>query len=263
MTRRSVGCKRFGSIPPDIELIPPYLSFSRLLTERTNSRCFDVCRPMAQLFRSSSNVLARVSIYGFLALAAFAVLIAVLIYDSDYVTGVRIFAEQPIPFSHKHHVSDDGIDCRYCHTTVEYSSFAGIPSTETCMSCHSEIWKTSPMLEPVRSSYLTDRSIQWQRVHLLPDYVYFNHGIHVSKGIGCSTCHGRVQDMPLTWRAKSLRMSWCLDCHRAPQNYVRPHDQVFNMEWEPPKDQSEQGARLVREYKIPTTRMTDCYTCHR
>jgi hypothetical protein len=187
----------------------------------------------------------------------------VWIYDSDYETGIRVVGSQPVPFSHKHHVSDDGIDCRYCHTTVDYSNTAGMPSTETCMTCHSELWKDSPILEPVRASYQTNQSIQWQRVSLLPDYVYFNHSIHINKGIGCSACHGRVDTMPLTWRAESFRMDWCLGCHREPQKYIRPRDQVFNMEWEPPPNQLEQGSRLLKEYGVATTRLTDCYTCHR
>jgi hypothetical protein len=218
---------------------------------------------MAQLFPRSFNNLSRLTIYGGLAFLAFAVWMAVDIYDSDYVTGVRVAPEQPVPFSHKHHVSDDGIDCRYCHTIVEFSNFAGMPSTETCMTCHSEIWKTSPMLEPLRTSYQTDVSIQWQRVNELPDYVYFNHSIHISKGIGCSHCHGRVDIMPLTWRAVTLRMDWCLECHRAPQKFIRPRDQIFNMEWTVPGNQPETGGQLVKQYNVATTRITDCYTCHR
>ena len=218
---------------------------------------------MAQLFPRSFNPLSRFTIYGGAAFAGFAILIAVWIYDSDYVTGIRVVGSQPVPFSHKHHVSDDGIDCRYCHTMVEISNTAGMPSTDTCMTCHSEIWKSSPMLEPVRASYQADRSIQWQRVSLLPDYEYFNHSIHINKGIGCSTCHGRVDEMPLTWRAESFRMDWCLNCHRAPQQYIRPRDQVFNMEWEPPPDQLGRGAELVKKYNVATWRLTDCYTCHR
>lgn len=218
---------------------------------------------MAQLFPRSFNNLSRFTIFGGLAFIVFAVWMAIDIYDSNYVTGVRVAPTQPIPFSHKHHVGDDGIDCRYCHATVEVSNFAGIPATETCMTCHSELWKTSPMLEPVRSSYRTNESIQWQRVHLLPDYVYFNHSIHISKGMGCSYCHGGVDIMPLTWQVSTLRMDWCLDCHRAPQKYIRPRDQVFNMRWTPPANQLEMGARLVKEYNIATTRMTDCFTCHR
>jgi hypothetical protein len=218
---------------------------------------------MAQLFPRSFNNLSRITIYGSLALLVFAVWMAIDLYDSNYVTRVRVAPEQPIPFSHKHHVGDDGIDCRYCHTTVEFSNFAGMPATETCMTCHSEIFKNTTMLEPVRASYQTDQSIQWQRVNLLADYVYFNHSIHINKGIGCSHCHGRVDTMPLTWRTATLRMDWCLDCHRAPRKYVRPRDQVFNMEWTPPQNQLEQGTRQVKEYNIATTRITDCFTCHR
>jgi len=218
---------------------------------------------MAQLFPRSFNILSRVTIYGILVFAAFAVWMAIDIYDSSYVTGVRVAPEQPVPFSHKHHVGDDGIDCRYCHATVESSSFAGMPATETCMTCHSELFNTSTMLEPIRASFQNDQSIQWQRVNLLADYVYFNHSIHISKGIGCTHCHGEIDTMPLTWRASTLRMEWCLDCHRAPQKYVRPRDQVFNMQWTPPDNQLEQGARLVKEYNIATNRITDCFTCHR
>ena len=142
--------------------------------------------------------------------------------------------EQPVPFSHKHHVGDDGIDCRYCHTSVETSSFAGLPPTETCMSCHSQIWANAELLEPVRASFRTGKSIAWTRVHDLPDFVYFNHSIHVNKGIGCSTCHGRVDQMPLTYKVNTLYMQWCVECHRNPAQYVRPRDQVFNIAYQYP-----------------------------
>ncbi len=180
---------------------------------------------------------------------------------SSYVTEVDVPKVQPVPFSHKHHVSGIGIDCRYCHTSVEDSSFAGIPPTETCMSCHSQIWANSSMLEPVRASFRDNKSLEWIRVNDLPEFVYFNHGIHVKKGVGCATCHGRVDQMPLTWRQQSLYMEWCLDCHRQPEQYVRPRDQVFNMEWMPPANQVEMGRKLVAEYGI--RKLTDCYTCHR
>ncbi len=180
---------------------------------------------------------------------------------SSYVTDVDTAKDQPVPFSHKHHAGGIGIDCRYCHTSVENSSFAGIPATETCMSCHSQIWANSPMLEPVRASFRENKSLEWIRVNDLPEFVYFNHGIHVTKGIGCVTCHGRVDEMPLTWRQQTLHMEWCLDCHRMPEKYVRPRDQVFSMEWKPDGDQLELGRKLVAEYKI--RKLTDCYTCHR
>jgi hypothetical protein len=136
-----------------------------------------------------------------------------------------------------------------------------MPSTKTCMNCHSQIWADSPMLEPVRSSFRTGESLTWSRVHDLPDYVYFNHGLHVSKGIGCSSCHGRVDQMPLMWRDQSLQMQWCLDCHREPERFVRPKDQVFNMDWQPPADQAQRGRELVKQYNIKSK--TSCSACHR
>ena len=179
----------------------------------------------------------------------------------SFITDVDVARDQPVPFSHKHHVGDDGLDCRYCHTSVETSSFAGIPATETCMGCHSQIWANAELLEPVRVSFLTGKSLQWTRVHDLPDFVYFNHSIHVNKGIGCSTCHGRIDLMPLTYKVNTLYMNWCLQCHREPERYIRPRNQVFNMAWEPAPDQLEQGRKLVSEYKVQ--KLTDCWTCHR
>jgi formamidopyrimidine-DNA glycosylase len=216
---------------------------------------------MTQIFSPSANPLSKVSIA--LAVIAFTALAvgAVALYRSDYVTGVNDAVAQPVPFSHRHHVSGAGIDCRYCHSTVETSAFAGIPSTDTCMTCHQQIWSDSPTLEPVRESYRTDRSIEWNRVHDLPDYVYFDHSIHIYKGIGCVTCHGHVNEMPLVARKQSLFMEWCLGCHRAPERYVRPREQVFDMDWQPSEDQLTLGGRLVKEYQIQ--KLTDCYTCHR
>ena len=154
-----------------------------------------------------------------------------------------------------------GIDCRYCHTTVEKSSFAGIPPTQTCMTCHSQIWINAPMLEPVRASYRSDKSISWTRVNALPDFVYFDHSIHISKGVGCTTCHGQVAEMPLTWKANTLYMDWCLECHRDPAKYVRPKSEVFDPGYVTPANQLELGAKLVKEYKIHS--LTNCSTCHR
>jgi hypothetical protein len=216
---------------------------------------------MAQIFRPSSNTLARLSIVGGVVLLVCLGWAGDTFYKSDYVTGVGVAPDQPVPFSHKHHVAGVGIDCRYCHTSVETQAFAGIPATETCMSCHSQIWADSPMLEPVRASFRTNQSIVWTKVHDLPDYVYFNHSIHVNKGVGCSTCHGRVDQMPAVYKEQTLRMSWCLECHRQPERFVRPKDQIFNMEWKAPADQLQLGARLVTEYKIHS--LTDCWTCHR
>jgi hypothetical protein len=218
---------------------------------------------MAQLFHPSMKVISRASVV--LALVIFGViaLVSIEIYRSGYTTNVNSPRAQPVPFSHQHHVSGLGLNCVYCHTSVEESSFAGIPPTHTCMTCHSQIWNTSPMLEPVRESYRTQKPLQWIRVNDLPDFVYFNHSIHINKGVGCETCHGHVEDMPLTWRQHTLFMSWCLDCHRAPEKYLRPREEVLNMNWKPKEDQLTLGRRLVKEYNIQVDRITDCSTCHR
>jgi hypothetical protein len=216
---------------------------------------------MAQIFHRSTNVLAKVSIFGAVFMLAGIGWAVAAFVRSPYMTGVGVAIQQPVPFSHKHHVSDVGLDCRYCHTSVEQSSFAGIPPTKTCMNCHAQLFTDAPMLEPVRESYRTGRPMQWVRVHNLADFVYFDHSIHVKKGIGCVTCHGRVDQMPLTWRANTLLMEWCLECHRAPERFVRPREQVFSMDWEPPADQLALGKKLVTEYKIQ--KLTSCSTCHR
>jgi hypothetical protein len=216
---------------------------------------------MAQTFHPSTNTISRVTIFGGVALLIGLVVAMATINESPYITEVGVAREQPVPFSHKHHVGDDGIDCRYCHTSVEKSSFAGIPPTKTCMNCHTQIWAKSPLLEPVRESYRTGHSLEWTRVHNLPGFVYFNHSIHVHKGIGCSTCHGRVDQMPLMWRENTLYMKWCLECHRNPERFVRPRKDVFRMDYEPPPDQLALGAKLVKEYRIQ--KLTSCSTCHR
>jgi hypothetical protein len=216
---------------------------------------------LAQLFHRSSNSIAKISIVTVVLLLGGVVWAAYKIDQGSFITMVGVPREQPVPFSHKHHVTDDGIDCRYCHTSVEVSAVAGVPPTETCMSCHSQIWANAEMLEPVRASFRTGQSLEWTRVHDLPDFVFFNHSIHVNKGIGCATCHGRVDQMPLMYKENTLYMQWCVECHRAPERYVRPRDQVFNMAYRPPEDQMELGRRLVAEYKIQ--KLTDCYTCHR
>jgi len=216
---------------------------------------------MSQIFHPSTNTIARVSIFGAIFFAGGLLVVLNEINRSPYVTRVGVAREQPVPFSHKHHVGGIGIDCRYCHTSVETSSFAGIPPTETCMSCHSQIWADSPMLEPVRVSFRTDQSLQWTRVHDLPGFVYFNHSIHLKKGVGCATCHGRVDQMPLMYQQNTLNMEWCLDCHRAPEKYVRPREEVFRMDYQPVESQLVLGARLVNEYKI--RKLTDCSVCHR
>jgi hypothetical protein len=193
--------------------------------------------------------------------AAFVLWICYLVVRSPYEMMQDVPREQPVPFSHAHHVGGLGIDCRFCHASVEVSSFADIPPTSTCMHCHSQMWATAPAVAPVRESYRTGRSIQWTRVYNLPQYVYFDHSIHIHKGIGCNTCHGRVDRMPLTWQAPNLTMKWCLDCHRNPELYVRPKADVFSMSYSPPADQAALGKRLVKEYNIRS--LTSCSTCHR
>jgi hypothetical protein len=216
---------------------------------------------MPQTFRRSANTVFIVTLVGLVLVVGGLIALAYALQSSPWVTRAFEARTQPIQFSHERHVGGNGIDCRYCHTSVEVSSFAGIPPTKTCMNCHSQIFKDQPFLEPVRASFRDDRSIEWVRVHDLPDFVYFNHSIHVNKGIGCATCHGRVDLMPQTWQVQTLEMQWCLDCHRNPERYVRPRDKVFSMTYTPPADQLALGRRLVTEYKIQ--KLTSCSTCHR
>ncbi|HMP75970.1 MAG TPA: cytochrome c3 family protein [Kiritimatiellia bacterium] len=219
---------------------------------------------MAQIFHPVANAIARLSIILGGLLVAGGLVTLDQVTRSPYTTEVNVARAQPVPFSHKHH-ANMGIDCRYCHTSVEDGAFAGIPPTKTCMNCHSMIFADAPMLEPVRESWRTGESLQWNRVHDLPQFVYFDHSIHVAKGIGCSTCHGRVDEMPLVHKQNTLYMAWCLECHRAPEQFVRPKDRVFDMAWEAPPNQREVGLELVKEYKIDTEhyKMLDCYLCHR
>ncbi len=213
-----------------------------------------------------------------MALIAGVALYVILELDrSPYVTYEKVARPQPVPFSHQHHVAGLGIDCRYCHTSVENSNFAGIPPTKTCMNCHSQIWTNAALLEPVRDSFRTGHSLVWTRVNDLPDYVYFNHSIHINKGVGCNTCHGPVDRMPLMYNNASLRMEWCLDCHRAPDKYLRPRDQVFNMRYQQPSndqplsldgqeftDQRTLGKYLIQKHNLRTVAdITSCSTCHR
>ena len=216
---------------------------------------------MAQIFHPSTNTFAKLSIFGGAFILVGLLFVMAGIQRSPYVTQSYNAKEQPVQFSHQHHVGGIGIDCRYCHTTVETSATAGIPPVKTCMNCHSQIFSASPYLEPVRESFRSDRGIQWTRVHDLPDFVYFDHSIHVNKGVGCTTCHGQVDRMPLMWQEKSLQMEWCLDCHRQPERYVRPRSAVFSVDYVPPANQLELGARLVADYHIQ--KLTSCSTCHR
>ena len=219
---------------------------------------------MSQIFHRSSNIYSRLSILAVVGLAATLGGVVAMLHLSGYNTNQNMFVEQPIQFSHAHHVGGEGIDCRYCHTSVEESAFANIPPTKTCMNCHSQLWTNAPILEPVRASFRDNKPLHWTRVHDLPDFVYFNHSIHVRKGVGCATCHGRVDKMPLMYQEASLQMNWCVNCHRNPAQYVRPRSEVYNMAWERPANDPDLGKRLVQEYKIASVdQLTSCSTCHR
>jgi hypothetical protein len=216
---------------------------------------------MPQIFHPSTNTISRVSIFGVLFVAGGVLYLLAEINRSPYVTQADVARAQPVPFSHAHHVGGVGIDCRYCHTSVEDSYFAGLPPTKTCINCHNQLWADSPTLEPVRQSFRTDRSIEWARVHKIADFAYFDHSIHIHKGVACVTCHGRVDRMPLMWQESSLLMEWCLDCHRHPEKNLTPREHVFEMDWQPVSDRAALGARLMRDYDVRTR--TDCSTCHR
>ncbi len=216
---------------------------------------------MSQIFPRSANTLSKVSIFGGLFFVGGIIWLTMAFNRSSYITGADVVREQPVQFSHQHHVQTVGIDCRYCHTTAETAAFAGIPPTKTCMNCHSQIWAGSPYLEPVRQSLRSDESLRWLRVHDLPDFAYFDHSVHVTKGVGCETCHGRVDEMPLMLQEHSLQMEWCLECHRDPAKYVRPRSEIYTMGYRPSKPQAELGAELVKASGIRGR--TSCSACHR
>jgi Cytochrome c3/Class III cytochrome C family len=218
---------------------------------------------MPQLFSRRCNTIVRTALFGgviFICLCGWGLH---AVYFSPYTTLVNVPISQPVPFSHKHHVGDLGIDCRFCHDSVEKSAFAGLPSTDTCMTCHSQLFTDAPPLAPVRQSLATGAPIRWNRVNRLPDFVFFNHSIHVNKGIGCSTCHGRLDEMPLTGKANTLYMRWCLECHQDPARFIRPHEEVFNLAWQPDRNQPAQAEKLVHDAHINTTQLQDCSICHR
>lgn len=260
---------------------------------------------MAQLFPRTANTLASVSLVGAVALPVLLITLGMGITRGPANTKVKVPLEQPVPFSHEHHISELGIDCRYCHTSVEKSASAGIPPTQTCMSCHSQIWTNSPLLEPIRESYRTgnpikqeDATLGWNRVNKVPDFVYFNHSIHINRGINCNICHGPVQKMQLTYKGNAFFMYWCLECHRNPEKAIykdpeakegtTPREQVFNLyrkaqrgehtltprerslldghdfhSYTPSAEEVTQGEELVAKYHVKTKQLTDCWTCHR
>lgn len=228
---------------------------------------------MPQIFHPSMNYVAKTTIFGGIFILAGAAWCSSLLVRSSYVTQVNVVRDQPIPFSHDHHVSGLGLDCRYCHSTVEKSAYAGMPATETCMGCHAEVWRDTPLLEPLRASLRNDQPLSWTRVYDLPDYVYFDHGIHVNKGIGCQSCHGDVDRMPLMRKAVTLHMEWCLQCHRNPEPALRPHSDIFTFSQQKSLTASDafpaeahdgiHGPDLLKHYHIVTDQLTDCTICHR
>jgi hypothetical protein len=232
---------------------------------------------MGQIFHRSTNSLARLSIIGTVVVVGGLLWFFAEMQRSPYYMGQGVAPAQPVPFSHQHHVGGLGIDCRYCHTSVEVSGFAGIPPTKTCMNCHAQIWTNAALLEPVRESFRSGRSLEWTRVYDLPDYVYFDHSIHINKGVGCASCHGRMDTMPLTWPNQALTMEWCLSCHREPEKNLRPREQVFNMRYEQPSsrnpvefdgktytDQIALGNVIKDKYHLRSVHdLTSCSTCHR
>ncbi|HVO32947.1 MAG TPA: cytochrome c3 family protein [Elusimicrobiota bacterium] len=242
---------------------------------------------MSQIFHRTANTLARLSIVLVVSAVTLVFTLMAVVYRSNWWSGVGERRAQPVPFSHEHHVRGLGIDCRYCHTGVEDSPFAGLPSTKTCMTCHSQLWTNAELLEPVRQAYRTGQPVPWTRVHRLPDFVYFDHSVHVAKGVACITCHGPVDRMPLMYQQNTLYMQWCLECHRHPDRYVGPKEAVFATSLTPDGKidyegamtmarmrangdyasfwkSAENGETWAHRYHVKgTNKMADCYTCHR
>ena len=218
---------------------------------------------MTQIFSPAADTWLRLFLVTSLALTAGGAVMIVGVARSDYVTSVDFRPSQPVPFSHRHHAGELGIDCRYCHSSVENGPHAGLPPTKTCMTCHSQIWTNASMLAPVRESLAENKPIVWTRVARLPDYVFFRHDVHIAKGVGCETCHGRIDEMALTYRAKAFTMQFCLDCHRDPAPNLRPADVVTAMGWKPQGDARATGASIIAHQNIRVGELTHCYVCHR
>jgi hypothetical protein len=218
---------------------------------------------MAQIFKPSDDTWLRFVVLIVVVTVVGAFLVAGGMVRSLYVTSVNEAPRQPVPFSHQHHVAGLGIDCQYCHTSFERAESAGLPPTHTCMTCHSQIWTEAPVLRPVRQSFVENRPIFWNRVADLPDHVYFNHEVHVSAGVGCVTCHGRIDQMHRTRQAEPFLMQWCLDCHRDPAAELRPVETVTAVDWHPEVDAAAMGQELIERYGIAVETLDDCYICHR
>jgi hypothetical protein len=217
---------------------------------------------LPQVFLPRANLFFRAFLIGLPVLLLAGTYAWYRIYRSPVWTQVTVPVGQPVLFSHRHHAGELKIDCRYCHTSVEKSSFAGVPPTETCMTCHSQLFVDSPLLAPVQRSFATAQPIRWNRVHNLPDYVYFDHAVHVEKGVGCSTCHGQVNEMPLVWKDQTLFMEWCLDCHRKPEANLRPVAKVYDFDWKPGPGQAQAGASLAKDVHLDPAHLTNCSVCH-
>jgi hypothetical protein len=217
---------------------------------------------MAAIFGPRANLLAKAVLLGLAGVVVSGLLLVWGVPLMAYNTQQGYIPPQPVPFSHKHHVSGLGLDCRYCHGSVEVSANAGLPPTKTCMTCHSQIWTNAQMLAPVRDSLAEGKPLRWRAVYTLPDYVYFDHSIHIAKGVGCTECHGPIGDMPMTWKATSLYMGWCLDCHRDPGPHLRPKEAVFDPHWRRTAS-TPSPAQLLAQYHIRSTGLDDCTVCHR
>jgi hypothetical protein len=217
---------------------------------------------MAAIFRQRADLVLKLALLATASMALLGIGWWLFWPRTDYVRHMRWTVGQPVPFSHEHHAAGLGIDCRFCHTSVEVSSNAGLPPTHTCMTCHSQIWTNAKLLAPVRQSLANDQPIIWNRVTDLPDYVYFNHSIHIAKGVGCASCHGAVDRMPLTSKAASLTMQFCLDCHRDPGPNLRPRSEIYNTEWHRVAG-TPSPEQLMAEYHVGGRNLTDCSICHR
>jgi hypothetical protein len=217
---------------------------------------------MAQLFDPSANTLLRIALVALIIGPMVFILGMIGSQWSPYITGRGHTPEQPVPFSHKHHVGELGLDCRYCHASVEDTAFAGMPSTHVCMTCHSQLFTGVPMLAPVRESLANGTPLVWARVNALPDYVYFDHSIHIAKGVGCAECHGPVHDMPLMQQAQPLSMGWCLSCHRDPGPRLRAQDAITDTTFVA-HNSPQRAAALMKAYDIHSAHLTDCSVCHR
>lgn len=256
---------------------------------------------MPNVFKPQANTLAKASVAMSLILPVAVLYAGVTFSRSPANTKVNVPMDQPIPFSHKHHAWELGIDCRFCHISVEKGAVASVPPTETCMTCHSQIWTNSPLLEPVRKSWETGAPIKfvngdvgWNKVNTVPDFVYFNHSIHIDRGISCSICHGAITDQQITEKGNPFQMRWCLDCHRNTERFLykdpeqpnlSPRQQVFNLylklqegakltrreqdilngrgdTYKPTEFEIKEGLALVKEYGVIKAQNSDCSTCH-